>query len=783
MDPKNGKQPTKTLVAIPKKSVKKLKTHEGINCQDIEPILGLGKSIVNLSNETLNELEETVLSKGLTFVPTPEEVNLDSLKYSVSEFKRKVKLSYFWAHREMNSNLDLNYEKLPFTGKSDWDPPDGCVPEKIHNILNELDQKVDNVRLTKDKNNLCSGQISALKHLRNKKQIIIKKADKGSAIVVMNKQDYLFEAERQLNDARYYTKINEPIFPQTAEKYKEIIQSLEAQKIINPKQMKYLMPDPKARERHFYLLPKIHKDMSKWTLKNRMPPGRPIVSDCSSESYNISEYLDFHLQPVANKHPSYLKDTYDFLDKIKSIVVPNNALLITLDIESLYTNIKTEDGIESVRKMFQKHPLPNILRPEKEILALLELNLNSNDFQFNDEWYLQVSGTAMGKKYAPSYANVDMAILEEEVLERAPKKPLVFFRFLDDIFVIWTHSEEEFMEFFNCLNNHRESIKFTHNISKESVDFLDVTLYKGNKFKHHSTLDTKVYFKPTDTHELLHKNSFHPKHTFHGIIKSQLIRYFKICSDNESFDTACSTLFHALRLKRNYSRRFLRKIKRDTVDMLEKCRSLYSPVGCAVPCNKRRCECCLYLKSASDFDSRYSSCEFTITGKLDCNSTNIVYLIECKKCEEQYVGETSKPLKTRLNNHVSDINGYKGTSIAEHFNQLDHNGVEDLQITPILQVPDSDSKTRDMLTRRKHESFFIKKLKTMYPLGINEKLEENGTLAFPVSYSATASAVAKHVRETYGLLQEAYPKHLKNKLVTAFKRNKNLKDMLVSSKL
>ena len=88
-----------------------------------------------------------------------------------------------------------------------------------------------------------------------------------------------------------------------------------------------------------------------------------------------------------------------------------------------------------------------------------------------------------------------------------------------------------------------------------------------------------------------------------------------------------------------------------------------------------------------------------------------------------------------------------------------------------------------MLTRQKHESFFIKKLKTMSPLGINEKLEENGTLAFPIFYSTTASVAAKHVRETYSLLQEAYPKHFKNKLVTAFKRNKNLTDILVSSKL
>lgn len=708
---------------------------------------------------------------------------MDSLNTSISDFNRKIRLSYFWTHRAINSQRDFDYKKLPFTGKSDWEPPDKGIPEKVFDILNELDQKVQNVNIVKDRDNLCPSQINALKTLKNKKHIIIKKADKGSAIVIMNRNDYLFEAERQLNNERHYTKIEEPVFPETAKRYTEILNSLEEQKILMPKQMAYLLPSAEARARQFYLLPKIHKAMNKWTLENRMPPGRPIVSDCSSESYNISEYIDAHLQPVANQHPSYIKDTYDFLNKIRDIKVPPGALLITLDIESLYTNIQTADGLESVRKMFQKHPTAHCLRPEKEILELLELNLNGNDFKFNDQWYLQVSGTAMGKKYAPSYANIDMAILEEEVLERVPRKPLVFLRFLDDIFIIWTYSREEFMEFFQYLNNYRESIKFQHNISDESVDFLDVTIYKGNKFKHEGTLDTKVYCKPTDTHELLHKSSFHPKHTFLGIIKSQLIRYFKICSDNDSFNTACSTLFKALREKRNYSQRFLRKIKSDTVDMLEKCRSLYGPAGCAIPCAERRCESCLYLKAASEFDSRYSDNSFTITGKLDCNSTNVVYLIECGECEEQYVGETSTSLKARLNHHVSDINGYKETSVAEHFNQLSHRGVQDLQITPILQVPDSGSKDRDAVCRRRHEAFFIKKLKTMCPLGINEKIEDTGIMAFPVFYNATASVTAKLVRETYSTLQEAYPKHFKNKLVTAFKRNKSLKDMLVSSKL
>ena len=58
----------------------------------------------------------------------------------------------------------------------------------------------------------------------------------------------------------------------------------------------------------------------------------------------------------------------------------------------------------------------------------------------------------MGKKYAPSFANIFMANLEDEVLHKAKCKPLVMFRFIDDIFFIWNHSRDELTEFTNLFS-------------------------------------------------------------------------------------------------------------------------------------------------------------------------------------------------------------------------------------------------------------------------------------------------------------------------------------------
>lgn len=165
----------------------------------------------------------------------------------------------------------------------------------------------------------------------------------------------------------------------------------------------------------------------------------------------------------------------------------------------------------------------------------------------------------MGKKFAPSYTNIFMACWEETALATAPLKPFLYFRFLDDIWGVWTHSEEEFMSFTQQLNQHQRSIKIKFELDSTQVNFLDMVTYKRPRFSEQSQLDYRVYSKETDTHCLIHKNSFHPKHTFKGILQSQLHRFYRICSQEEEFLKAVKILFGALR-GRGYSRQFLRNV-------------------------------------------------------------------------------------------------------------------------------------------------------------------------------------------------------------------------------
>ena len=142
----------------------------------------------------------------------------------------------------------------------------------------------------------------------------------------------------------------------------------------------------------------------------------------------------------------------------------------------------------------------------------------------------------MGKKFTPAYANIFMA------LQSCPKKPLHYFRFLDDIWGVWPYSREDCDECVSALNSHNSSISLKATFNLTAVDFLDTTTYKVPDFHNTHQLDIKVFFKDTDSHALLFKSSFHPKHTFAGLIKSQLLRFHRICSREEDFYRATKVL-------------------------------------------------------------------------------------------------------------------------------------------------------------------------------------------------------------------------------------------------
>ena len=390
-------------------------------------------------------------------------------------------------------------------------------------MANELE-----LSLVKTKNphpqNLTRGERSAMRNLSRNKDIVIKPADKGSAVVILNTRDYIAEGDRQLNDDKFYQKLDQNKTREHNQLVHNTVDSMQQRGELSGECSQYLKKtDPRTSQ--LYLLPKIHKGKIP-------PPGRPIISANASPTERISQFVDFFLQPDLNSIKSYVRDTSDFIMKLQSITEDlTGCTLLAFDVGNMYNNIEHPEGVRAVHEYLEEHRKHGVTPFNTSIIELSEHVLELNNFEFNGEHYLQVSGTAMGTKLAPSYANIFMSAFEEKFIYPYPGFNCVkWLRFLDDIFCIWSGTDESLDAFITYLNSVHNRIKFTVERSKTSVNFLDTTVHLEN-----GRLWTDLYCKETDSHNYLHFDSAHPKHCKTSLPYSQLLRLKRICSYERDF--------------------------------------------------------------------------------------------------------------------------------------------------------------------------------------------------------------------------------------------------------
>ena len=206
------------------------------------------------------------------------------------------------------------------------------------------------------------------------------------------------------------------------------------------------------------------------------------------------------------RNPPYIKNTSDFLHKLKPITeVPKNSHLVTLDVKSLYTSIPNSEGIKA-EKISHENFTKKIIAT-KVTTTFLALILTLKNFIFNSKHFLQTKGCAMGTICAPSYANLFIELFERKyIYPLIERKSLTYFRYIDDIFLIWTGTKKELDQFFKDLNEKHPSIEFDHKASQNHIVFLDTEIYL-----HNDKLHLKLCRKETDQQHYLHIKSEHPK--------------------------------------------------------------------------------------------------------------------------------------------------------------------------------------------------------------------------------------------------------------------------------
>ena len=158
----------------------------------------------------------------------------------------------------------------------------------------------------------------------------------------------------------------------------------------------------------------------------------------------------------------------------------------------------------------------------------------------------------MGMRMAPAYTNLVMGDLEEKLLAQFPLKPYLWWRYIDDIFMVWTHMEDKLEGFFNHLFYQHSTIKFTLEFSKSHISFLDVTVSLDNNNK----ISMDLFVKLTDTHQYLLHTSCHPSHIKKSIPFSLALRIRRICSTTEKFQERTNELLEFL-CKRVHRRQYV----------------------------------------------------------------------------------------------------------------------------------------------------------------------------------------------------------------------------------
>lgn len=302
-----------------------------------QQLFQLSPFTVNLSICVLSDDEISLLDKGLSFIPSIQRVNLAVYQNYVDRLIRRIRLVDFFHDR--NDVYDPRDFCNRFLAPSSWCPPAvacskdtsitiSSIVECSNSVIaNNITSRGDALRV-KSTANLTANEFTALRSLRSNADIVIKSADKGGSIVVMDKELYEAEALRQLNNPKYYKLINESVAAKNAIAINSIVNKLYDNNRISKRQHAFLICDLPVKNRYFYLLPKVHKPRNKWPHR-RMPEGRPIVASCGSELSNVGKLIDYYLQPLVTTSDFYIKDTYHFISKVRGQLIDSHWYFIT----------------------------------------------------------------------------------------------------------------------------------------------------------------------------------------------------------------------------------------------------------------------------------------------------------------------------------------------------------------------------------------------------------------------------------------------------------------------
>ena len=228
-----------------------------------------------------------------------------------------------------------------------------------------------------------------IKELKADKTLVVNPSEKGNAFVVMSTVSYLEKGKNILESEDDYEQVKVT----TAELNRNVREVIEATGEKLPERLEKAIEPFCTKMAHFHGLPKSHKSGL---------PLRPVVSTSDTPARDLSVLLERILRQLlqfVHAHFESTKEVIRILEKHREL--PEDALLVSLDVVGLYSNIPIEDG-EAVMAILESH-IDEVVMLDLDIADIrnmVQYVLNNNVFEFNQQQFRQNTGIAMRNNLA-----------------------------------------------------------------------------------------------------------------------------------------------------------------------------------------------------------------------------------------------------------------------------------------------------------------------------------------------------------------------------------------------
>ena len=400
-----------------------------------------------------------------------------------------------------------------------------------------------------------------------------------------------------------------------------------------------------------------------------------------------TKHLSKILNCVKGKNGHAIKNSTDFVTKVKELEVPPARKMVSYDVSALFTSIPITFAIYATRKKLTADESWKELTELdlEQVLTLLEFCLSTTYFVYRGTFYKQKFGAPMGSPISPGVADLSMEVFEEEALSACPDEmsPFVWYRYVDDTFtVLHEYAIDPFTEFLNSRNTH---IQFTRELEEDGkIAFLDTCVH----LKDDGTLKTTVYRKATHTDQYLNWESNHHLDHKRSVVRTLLNRAETHVSEPADKDAEIAHVKNVLRAN-GYKDWALEVPNQTDKDKRKERKNAEKPTTPAPFIGlpyiqglseelQRICKdhgVSVYHKPVNTLKSLLVKPKDKTKKEDKCG---VVYNVPCASCEDFYVGETSRSLGKRFAEHSKTD---KESALLEHIKKSGHSlSFEDVRI-------------------------------------------------------------------------------------------------------